>query len=90
MRFFCDNCKQKIECNHYWKGMTVTCPGCGKFTDLVYEEGQKIPNTEYSISFKDFRQLVTNESYSKRIYPFVQKHLQCSIVRTSEGIRLFK
>ena len=88
MRFICNSCKQKIDCGPYWEGMSITCPGCDKITELTYKEGQKIPNTEYSISFADFKQLLTYEPYSELIHPLVQKHLRYSIERSNGSVKL--
>jgi predicted RNA-binding Zn-ribbon protein involved in translation (DUF1610 family) len=88
MRFFCNNCNQKIHASHYWEGMSVTCPSCGKSTELRYREGQKIPNTEYSISFRDFRHLLVDKTYSKALSPIIEKLLGCSVKRTEAGVEL--
>jgi hypothetical protein len=88
MRFLCNNCDQEIQANHYWKGMSIACPSCGKSTELEYREGQKIPNIGYSMSFSDFKQLLSYEPYSKTIHPIVEKLLKCSIKRTKIGIEL--
>ena len=68
--------------------MSVICPGCGNVTELNYREGQKIPNTEYSISFSDFKRLVTYEPYYKVIDPIVEKILNCSVERTETSVKL--
>jgi hypothetical protein len=88
MRFLCNNCDQKLHTKHYWEGMSINCPSCGKPTELRYREGQEIPNTEYSISFRDFKQLLTYQPYSKAIDPIVEKLLQCSIERTENGVKI--
>jgi hypothetical protein len=88
MRFLCNNCDQKLHTKHFWVGMSVTCPSCGKQTELSYREGQEIPNIEYSISFRAFKQLLTDAPYSKAIDPIVKKLLGCSIQRTEAGVKL--
>ncbi|MBC7877146.1 MAG: hypothetical protein H7Y59_08260 [Anaerolineales bacterium] len=88
MRFLCDHCDQKLHSGHYWGGISITCPNCGKSTGLSYREGQSIPNTEYSLSFNDFKQLLTSEPYSTAIDSIVEKSLNCSIKRTEAGIKL--
>ena len=88
MRFFCNNCDQKLHTKHYWEGMFITCPNFGKSTELRYREGQEIPSIEYSISFRDFKQLLTHEPYAKAIDPIVEKLLQCSIERREKGVKL--
>ena len=87
MRFLCNHCDEKLEAKHYWEGMSITCPNCGKPTELKYRLGQKIPNTEYSISFRDFKQLMTYQPYAKAIDPIVKKLLKCSIERTETGVK---
>ena len=88
MRFLCDRCDQTLDSEHYWKGMIVTCPRCGESTMLSYREGQKIPNTKYSISFSDFKHLVTYEPYSKAVDPIIEKLLNCSVERTEKSVSL--
>jgi hypothetical protein len=73
---------------HYWEGLSIICPNCGRPTELRYREGQSIPNTEYSISFSDFKQLLTYEPYSQAIDPVVRKLLKCSIDRTEAAVKL--
>jgi len=78
MRFLCNHCDQKIHANHYWKGMSVTCPGCGKFTELRYREGQEIPDTEYGISFSDFKQLfAAGATFTLLAWGFAFAYLVC-------------
>jgi hypothetical protein len=88
MRFLCNHCEQKLHTKHYWEGMSITCPSCDKPTELIYRKGQEIPNTEYSISFSDFKQLLTYQPYAKAIDPIVEKPLKCSIKRPEKGIKL--
>jgi hypothetical protein len=88
MRFLCNHCDQKLATKHYWEGMSITCPSCGKPTELRYREGQIIPDIGYSISFSDFKQLLTYEPYAKAIDPIVKKLLKCSIERTEKGVKL--
>ncbi|MFI0416540.1 MAG: hypothetical protein ACH255_20670 [Candidatus Thiodiazotropha sp.] len=88
MRFICNNCRKKIDCGPYWEGMSITCPGCNEITELTYKEGQKIQNTEYSISFTDFKQLLSYEPYSEIIHPLVKKYLRCSIERSNGCVKL--
>jgi hypothetical protein len=88
MRFLCSNCDAKINTKHYWEGLSIVCPNCGQPTELRYRKGQNIPNTEYSISFSDFKQLLTYEPYSKEVDPVVKKLLKCSIERTETGVKL--
>jgi phage FluMu protein Com len=87
MRFRCNHCNQKIHANHYWSGMSVTCPSCGRTTELKYRAGQEIPNTEYSISFSEFKQLF-HETNLEAIYPIVEKILKCWVERSEVGIKL--
>jgi hypothetical protein len=88
MRFLCNNCDAGIHTKHYWEGLSVICPNCGKATELKYRTGQRIPNTEYSISFSDFKQLLSYEAYSQAIDPIIKKFLECSIERTESGVKL--
>jgi hypothetical protein len=88
MRFLCNNCDQKLHTKHYWEGLTITCPNCGKSTELRYRKGQEIPSTEYSISFSGFKQLLTYKPYAKAIDPIVKKLLNCSIERTERAVKL--
>lgn len=87
MRFLCNHCDQKIHANHYWKGMSVTCPGCGRSTELRYREDQDIPNTEYSTSFSDFKQLFDDIS-SEAIHSIMEDVLHCSVARTESGVKV--
>ncbi|MEP7133938.1 MAG: hypothetical protein ABI904_03295 [Chloroflexota bacterium] len=50
--------------------------------------GQSIPNIEYSISFSDFKQLLTYEPYSAAVDPVIKKLLNCSIERMELGVKL--
>ena len=88
MRFLCNDCNQELQTKHYWAGMTVTCPNCDNATELSYRKGQKIPDTEYSIAFSDFKHLVSYEPYSKKIDPILEKLLNCSVERSESGIKL--
>ena len=88
MRFICNHCDQKLHTQHYWQGLFVTCPSCGKSTELSYREGQNIPNTEYSLSYSDFKQLIAYEPYSTAINSNVEKFLNCSVQRTEKGAKL--
>jgi len=88
MRFLCDHCDTKIHTEHFWEGLSVVCPNCGQPTELKYRNGQSIPDTGYSISFRDFKQLITYDAYAEAIDPVIQKLLKCSIERTAKGAKL--
>jgi len=88
MRFLCNHCDQKIHANHYWTGMSVTCPGCGKVTELGYRLDQPIPYTEFNVKFSDFKHLILDGVYSEGIHPLVEELLGCSVQRTETGIVL--
>ncbi len=88
MRFLCNHCDAKLSAKHYWEGLSIVCPSCGQITELKYRVGQSIPNTEYSISFSDFKQLLTDEAYAKAVDPLVKQLLKCSIERTEPGVKL--
>ena len=88
MRFLCRNCDARIHTRHCWEGLSIICPNCGRSTELRYREGQSIANTEYSISFSDFKQLLTYEPYAKAIDPVIKKLLKCSIERAEAGPKL--
>jgi hypothetical protein len=88
MRFLCTHCDQKLHTGHYWQGLSVTCPSCGKSTELHYREGYEIPNTEYSISFSEFKSLITYEPYSDNVDSIVKNMLNCSIQRTKTEVKL--
>jgi hypothetical protein len=90
MRFLCNNCDAKINAKHYWEGLSIVCPNCSQPTELRYRKGQSIPNTEYSISFSDFKQLLTYEPYSKAVDPVVKKLLKCSIERREANVKLIE
>src|SRR5262245_56301327 len=88
MRFLCNHCDQKLHTKHYWEGMSILCPSCGKSTELKYRTGQSIPEIGYSITFRELRQLLTDEAYSKDIDPIVEKLLNCSVDRSGSRVRL--
>lgn len=88
MRFLCNHCDQKLHTKHYWQGLSVTCPSCCKTTELHYREGHEIPNTEYSISFSEFKSLITYEPYSDNVDSIVKNMLNCSIQRTNTEVKL--
>ena len=88
MRFLCDNCDVKINTSHSWEGLSVVCPNCDQHIELQYRKGQRISNTEYSISFSDFKHLLTYESYAKAVDPVVKNLLKCLIERTGTRVRL--
>lgn len=88
MRFFCNNCDARISTEHYWEGLSITCPNCGKSTELKYRLGQNIPWTGCSITFSEFEQLLTDKPYSEEVDSLVKELLGCSIERTEMGVKL--
>lgn len=88
MRFFCNHCDARISTDHYWEGLSVLCPNCGKSTELKYRLGQNIPWTGYSVTFSSFKQLLTYKPYYESVDSLVMELLGCSIERTETEVRL--
>jgi hypothetical protein len=88
MRFICHHCDQQIHASHVWEGLSVNCPACGSTTELKYRVGQEIPEMGYSLSFRDFKQLVTDKAYTMTIHPLVKGFLNCSVERAKGSVRL--
>lgn len=42
----------------------------------------------YSISYSDFKQLLTDKAYTKTIHPLVKGFLNCSVERAEDSARL--
>jgi hypothetical protein len=88
MRFLCEHCDARLDTEHYWRGFSVTCPNCGRQTKLDYRLGQNIPNTGYTMTFRDFAQLLSATSSSQVVDPVIRDLLKCEIERTGAALKL--
>lgn len=60
--FYCGSCQNKISAGYLWQGTTVRCPWCEAQVFLEYRQGQSIPLSGRSISYKDFLLLVRDDN----------------------------
>ena len=90
MRFLCNNCDAKISTKYCWEGLSITCPACGKPTELRHRRDEGTSGIAYSITFSDFKQLLSREPYFTKVDPVVKEFLKCSIERTETGVKLIE
>lgn len=83
MGFFCEHCDAEIDAPYEWGGMLIGCPGCSGLTTLRYKSGQSIAlsSSGYSLPFRDFVGLMTQEGWREQAHPLVERLLECSIER---------
>lgn len=81
----CPLCKSSIDLPYILIGVEMTCSSCGKSIVPEIPIGTAYPQTEYQLTFSDFKQLVTSKGYRGIIGALLSRWFGYKIKNEGEG-----
>jgi len=69
----CKNCNSKINIEYKYLGLKINCPNCDFPLELGSENYTPTSLTGYEITFRNFKQLISDNKSNKKILLLIEK-----------------
>ena len=81
---YCKSCNSKIGVQYKHLGLDIKCPKCSSIQKIGIENFNRVKNTGYEITFRDFLRLIKDKKNNKEINTLIEKRLKYSVTELDD------